>query len=356
MSYDLNYKKEKIKKFIREHPKTTYKEIKEDLGIKLERVYSNMESAFKDAKVLPPRNFKRKTREEKIKIILDYIKKYPKSTTQDIRKITKINSSKFFKNINEAFETAGINYPRNIDNRSKKEKIKAIIKCIKKDPILNITDLSKKTRTKPYTYFKTFKEIYKSAGINYISKQEKRKTKKKQEIINFIKKNPFCTQREINAFCKTHVQDIFNNGIFEAYSQAKIKFPYERLKLYGIVLKSVRDRAKTFEDKIAFKLGGYGKVNRLVKTKRGVADIVFERNHKKAIIEIKDYKSKEISMSQINQLNRYLEDSSCNLGFLICNQKPKKDKVLIGDNTIIILEKGELSQIPNILDGDVVQR
>ena len=48
-----------------------------------------------------------------------------------------------------------------------------------------------------------------------------------------------------------------------------------------------------------------------------------------AIIEIKDYKAKDISISQIKQLNKYLEDCDCNLGFLICNKKPKKDKLLI---------------------------
>jgi hypothetical protein len=122
-------------------------------------------------------------------------------------------------------------------------------------------------------------------------------------------------------------------------------------------LKRIRNRAKTFEEEIAIKLSGYGKVNRLVKTKRGFADVILERKNKKVIIEIKDYKDKEISISQVMQLNRYLEDCECNLGFLICHNKPKKDKFLIDKNTIFILDKEELNQIPNLMDsGTIGQR
>lgn len=54
------------------------------------------------------------------------------------------------------------------------------------------------------------------------------------------------------------------------------------------------------------------------------------------------------------QLNKYLEDCGCNLGFLICHNKPKKDKFLIGKNEIFILDKEELNKIPNLIDGSVV--
>lgn len=59
-------------------------------------------------------------------------------------------------------------------------------------------------------------------------------------------------------------------------------------------------------------------------------------------------------MSQIKQLNRYLEDCQCNLGFLICHKKPKKDKFLINKNKIFILEKEELKKIPKLIDGRIV--
>lgn len=87
----------------------------------------------------------------------------------------------------------------------------------------------------------------------------------------------------------------------------------------------------------------------LVRTKRGIADIVFERKNKKAIIEVKGYCAKDISRGQINQLNRYLEDFDYNVGFLVCHCKPKKDKFIIGKNKIFILEESELKMIPKIM-------
>lgn len=90
-----------------------------------------------------------------------------------------------------------------------------------------------------------------------------------------------------------------------------------------------------------------------MKTKRGFADVVLERKGKKVIIEIKDYKAKDISVSQIKQLNKYLEDCSCDLGILICHNKPKKDKFLIDKNKILVLEDSELNKIPRIVDGAV---
>ena len=144
------------------------------------------------------------------------------------------------------------------------------------------------------------------------------------QVIDFIKKNPLVTQRDINLNCKTHVQLLFREGIFDAYKEAGLNYPYERLNLHGCAIKAIGERAKNFEIDIATKLSGYGRVNRLVKIKRGFADIIFERKERKAILEIKDYFSHEISISQIKQLNKYLEDSNCKLGFLICRKKPKK--------------------------------
>jgi Holliday junction resolvase len=178
---------------------------------------------------------------------------------------------------------------------------------------------------------------------------EKRKDKKRQKVIEFIKNNPFATQREINTSCKTHLRDLFKKGIFDAYKGAGIVFPYKRLVLHGTAIKAIKQRAEDFEKNIAIKLSGYGNANRLIKTKRGFADIVFERKGQKAVIEVKDYEAKDISISQVKQLNKYLEDCNCELGFLICRKKPKKDKFLIGKNKIFILEDSEISKIPELM-------
>jgi len=215
--------------------------------------------------------------------------------------------------------------------------------------MLTLPEIEKITKINPYNLFINLKEIYEKSGVKPVSKGKKRALKKRRKVIEFIKNNPLATQREINNSCHTHVQGIFKNGIFDAYKEAGKEFPYERLKVYGVGLKEIRDRAKTFEEKIAIKLSGYGKVNRLVKTKRGFADIVL----KKAVIEVKDYELKEISISQINQLNKYLLDCKCNLGFLVCFKKPRKDNFLIGENKIVILEETELDLIPKFMEGTV---
>ena len=90
---------------------------------------------------------------------------------------------------------------------------------------------------------------------------------------------------------------------------------------------------------------------KLIKTKRRIADIILERNERKIVIEIKDYQLKNISISQIKQLNKYLEDINSDMGILICHKKPKRDRFLIGKNRIFILEEQELNKIPEILKG-----
>ena len=347
--------KEKIREFIRKNHTSTYKEIRKNLHLKVERIYSGgMDEAFKDAGINPPRTFKRKSKEERRKIIIDYIKKHPKAGGHTIKKDTKINFQAIFKDTKEAFEAAGIPYLREERNilrkRTREDKQKEIIKLVKNKPEITLQDISQELKINPYKIFKNFKEIYNQAGIENISKGRKRAIKKRKLIIGFIKKNHFATQREINKQCKTKVQELFNAGIFEAYKEAGIQFPFERLNFHGSAIKSIKQKADDFEKEIAQKLSGYGRVNRLIKTKRGIADIIFERKGKKVVFEIKDYNVHEISISQIRQLNKYLEDIGCNLGILVCHKKPKKDSFLIGNNQIIILEDYELFKIPDIVD------
>lgn len=356
--YSLNEKRRMIIEFIRKNPNTTYRLIREKIKLHPERIFGSLENAFKEAKIKPPRTFEKKTKEEKRKIMINYIKENPRVGGHTIRKNLKINFTDVFKNIQEAYEIAEISYPRIMNNklrsRKKEERREKIIDLVKKNPNISITEISKITKCNPYRIFRNIKEIYEVAGIKKNFELSKRRINKQNQIIEFIQQNPTTTQREINKICKSHVQEMFDGGIIKAYEKAGIKFPFERLKLYGIGLEETRKRAKTFEEEIAVKLSGYGNVNRLVKTKRGFADIIFERKDKKAIIEVKDYLNKDISLSEVKQLNKYLEDCFCNLGFLICHKKPKKDKFLIRENKIFLLDDKELNKIPEIIDGSVV--
>jgi predicted HTH transcriptional regulator len=311
----MSNQKKILLEFIRKNPNATYKEIRKKTKIHPERIFKTIKVAFEEAGVIYPRNVKKKTKEEKRKIVIEYIQKNPQAGGHTIKKDTKINFQSVFKNTKEVFDAAGIEYPRKINTllkkRTQEQREKLIVDLVKENPLISISEIAKKTKIQPYHLFKNVREIYKKAGIKEINNHDKRTIKKQKQIIRYIKNNPLATQREINKNCKTHVQQIFHKGLVEAYEYAGIKFPFERLKLYGVGIKEIRERANNFEREIAIKLSGYGKVNRLVKTKRGFADIIFERGDKKMIIEVKDYINKEISRSQIKQLNIYLEDCGC---------------------------------------------
>jgi len=351
MYKDIEYRKKMVRKFIIKNPNTTHEEIKKKLHTKIERLYEGrMEEAFRDAGVKSPRTLRKKSAKENRKIIIDLIRKNPGIGGRDISIKTGINVCSVFDGIQKAYGAAGIDYPRKKSyDRTPDEKREEIISLIKKNPLISTNEIIEKSGTLPHRLFKNIGEVYRAAGIKKIPGQIKRTLNIRNRIVKYIVERPLATQREINVACKTHVQEIFKGGIFEAYKLAKVKFPYERLKLYGVGLKEIRKRAKDFEDEIAVKLSGFGLVNRLVRIKRGVADIVFERKNKKVIIEVKDYCAKDISCGQINQLKKYLEDFDCDMGFLICHKKPKKNKFLIGKSKIYVLEDSELKEIPKIM-------
>ena len=355
---DAEQRKEILKDFIRKNPSTTHREIRKRLHIKTERVYSGgMTEAFMDAGVSPPRTFEMKTKETRKKILIDYLRKNPNVGMHIVNKNTKINYNSVFKNVLEFYKEAGVSYLRNkqitLQKRTKNDRIDEIIKLVRENPSITVDEIMKLSRVHFYRMFKNIDEVYNLAGINYIKKDSKRKLRKREEVINYVRNNPLATQREINKACKTHVQLTFNKGIFDAYREAGIEFPYERLNLHGSAIRDIKNRAKNFEDEIAIKLSGYGVVHQLVKTKRGFADIIIERKNKKAVVEVKDYLIHEISISQINQLNKYLEDCNCNIGFLVCKIKPSKDRFLIGENPIHILTADELNKIPEVIDSDL---
>tara|TARA_Y100000310_G_C20697227_1_gene826557 strand:- start:3312 stop:4382 length:1071 start_codon:yes stop_codon:yes gene_type:complete len=356
MNYeDVQKKRKLVLSFIRKNPKATYKDIRKETKLHPERLFEKgMAEAFEEAGIKPPRTFTTKSIDEKKKILIDYVRKNPRAGGQKISKDTKINFLRLFKSTKNLFLAAGILYPR--DERRKlilrkdADRRAEIIKLVRENPLITITELMKETRISPYKIFDTFSEIYEAAGLDPIVKTGKWAEKKKNIVVDFIKENPTATQREININCNTHVQRIFAKGIFEAYEKAGVNYPFERLKLYGTARKEIKDRAEKFEQEVASKLSGFGNVNRLVKTKRGFADIILERKGKKYVVEVKDYQAKEISISQIKQLNKYLQDLECDTGILICRNKPRKDRFLMGENRIFILDDSEIRELPNLID------
>lgn len=351
-------KEEKIKeiiRFLKNNPQTTYRELGKAGYNHLERLFSGgLKEAYTRAEIKFPRTFEKKSKQQRRKIIIDYIKKNPKVGGQIIVKNTKINIGNTFKNTKEAFEAAGVPYLQNqlckLRSMNKQEKRNKILKLLIANPESTFEEIRNKTEINPYKIFKNLKEAYNAAGIKEINRHEKRSIRKRKKIIEFIKNNSLATQREINKNCKTRIQSLFKRGIFEAYENAQVKFPFERLNLHGSAISEVKQRAENFEEEIAKKLSRYGLVNRLVKTKRGIADIILERKNEKIIIEVKDYLNKEISKHEIKQLNKYLEDMNVNKGFIICHTKPKRHRFLIGKNKIWIIAYSEMNTILELMD------
>ena len=124
MQGDLQKKRKIIRNYIRKHKNATYNDLRK-IGVKVYCAYKKgMGEAFKDAGVKPPRSFKIKTKDEKRKIIIDYIRKNQGAGGHTIAKDTKINLSSVFNSIKEAYICAGIKYPRKVDKRDKSEKKK----------------------------------------------------------------------------------------------------------------------------------------------------------------------------------------------------------------------------------------
>ena len=69
---------------------------------------------------------------------------------------------------------------------------------IRNNPNSTIQELSEKVKTNLYHLFKNLDEAYDLAGIKRIGLGKKRKLRKKEKIIHFIQNNPLATQREIN--------------------------------------------------------------------------------------------------------------------------------------------------------------
>jgi predicted transcriptional regulator len=152
----LDEKRQRLINFIKKNPNTTHREIRKNLRLNPNRIFNSLEEAFKEAGVKPPRTYKIKTKAEKKQIIIDYIRKNPGVGGHTIAKETKINLSSVFNDIKEAYDKASVKYPRRIDKRTREEKIKQIIELVRRDPLISIDRIYKKSNTNPYKFFRNF--------------------------------------------------------------------------------------------------------------------------------------------------------------------------------------------------------
>ena len=284
----------------------------------------------------------KRTRQECKNEITDFIKQKPFSTVDEIEKELHVNIHRLFGGIINAFEAAGVNYPRYNNNKKLATNIK---QDLTENPLLTVDEIQKKYKFSFYKRFESLKKFCKELEIKHHTKHQKRRMKKQNKIIAYVQKHPESTQWEINNICKTHVQKIFDGGIREAFEKSGTDYPESRRILYGTAKASIKRRALIFQNRVINLLKKIGTVETQVKTKNGIADAVFHYKNKIIPIEIKDYRKKPISNSEIKQITKYIDDLNCNTGIIISSSGDRKEFKLASNKSIKLIPIKYISQI-----------
>lgn len=281
------------------------------------------------------------------RLVINFIRNNPKATVTDIQNELRVNLNRLFGNISNAYRESGLSYPRARDY----DKItRTIIQEIKENPLITVSELETKYNVNLYKIFRknrSFSEIFKSISPN---RHLKRGLRKRELIIDFIRKNPEATQWEINKKCKTKVQEIFDNGIREAFTLAKVDYPESQRLLYGIAKIPIRRRSMEFEKRISNLLKKLGNVDYQFKVPRGRIDAVWKINSESIPIEIKDYRTKPISKPEISQIKRYMKFLNSNLGLIVTNRGNLREFNL-NSNKVIIVPANKLERYLTNLKG-----
>ena len=346
----LEEKRRMVINYIKRNPLATTKEIRRNVKVKVEEVFSGgIKEAYLLAGVGLPKHLQKRSGDECKQLVVEYIKKNPDATITEIQNKLGVNVRRLFGGIREAYRAANVPYPFERDRNSQayhyfiEEKKKKIIEIVKNNPLITQDEINKLFNTNVAKVFGSFKNLCRIAGVRYL-RYKKRRLKKQLEVINYIKNHPNATQREINKYCKTHVQEIFDGGIREAYKLAGVDYPEIRRKIYGTVKKEIRERSIEFEKEVFSILEKFGTVKKHVRTKCGIVDAVLITKEDSFVIEIKDYQSKPISNTEIKQIEKYLNSLNLFKGIIVCSTKNyNKNKINLGGHKIWIVTKDELA-------------
>ncbi len=360
MSYSEETKKkykQKVIQYLQEHPTATGIEIRKNTGIHTERIFEGgIQEMYLEADIPCPVRCLKRSREEQKGEVIKFIQLHPGCTVTHIQKATRVTISRIFGTIKNAYEQANINYECTGNTslrRPLSQKRQETKDYILRNPLASSNEISKDMHIKFHKCFSSMAELYAETGLKSINGTQKRTLKIQQKIIEYIQNHPTASQWEINTVCKTKVQTEFNMGIREAYEKAGVKYPEERRKIYGAAKKEIKERAAEFEKKVITLLEKRGKVCKQYSTDAGRLDALFVENDTTYVVEIKDYHTKQISQSELKQLDRYIQSvPNCNSGLLITHKKAKgrKNKVYIGKNRISIVAEEDLSSLPLLRD------
>lgn len=228
-----------------------------------------------------------------------------------------------------------------------KNKKKLIIDYIKKNQMATVREINKKFKCCFYKHFEGgLKEACSFVNIPFMDEHAKRRLKKQKEVISYIRNNPKAAQWGINKACNTHVQELFEEGIREAYQKARIRYPKERRIVYGAAEASTKARARAFERYVFNQLRQFD-VRREVIISKGRVDALLNYRNLLIVIEVKDYRSKPVSSSEYKQLKKYVLAAEADGGILVINGGLSKKLKFVEkeDSQILCLN---INQLPKI--------
>ncbi len=227
------------------------------------------------------------------------------------------------------------------------EKRKIICEFIRNNPDCTCKQIKKATKLKIERVYPSLRDAYKEVGID-LPKSLTRRNRDKQinEVLNYIRKCPGCTIPEIRKSINVNVARLFKN-IKSAYNLAGIDYPKREVTL-GVADPEVVKRCLRFEKEIISLLSILGDVRPKVRCVSGIIDCLFHYNNQDYVVKVKDFRSRNnITMSQIKQLVRYLQELNIKKGIIVCPKEsfPKRKNgrnLYIEDLKIMILSDEDL--------------
>ncbi len=293
-------------------------------------------------------NFSIMSREEKIKMLLDYARECHKNgykpTKRGIRKNFHVEIYNYFKNIADYHRKAGITV--SLRNYPKEEARRLIIEFLKnkaKDGIyLNRKEIEQALKIHLAAYFKNLKDIYENANVDYslVLRQITKKIlsshtyskeeidRQKQLIRNFIKtsvaKSFYPSVQHIQKNLNLSFYNLYND-IFEAYKDAEVE--YERPSPIILGKKKEKIFTKIVKElliKMDFKILRVS-IESLTNFNRYADMTIEDKNEKKYLVEIKAYrKDYSIAQKEFEQLSDYLKKENISNGIFITTSSTKR--------------------------------
>ncbi len=312
------------------------------------------------------------SREEKIKALLNYAKEvYIKEnrfvSKREIRKVFHVELYNYFKNIFDMYQNLNLDVP--LAHCPREYAINKIIEFVKnkakEGSYLSKSDIETELNIHIDTYFKDLNDLYTIAGIDYnIVKNSIMKKiilahtytseeieKQKQSIRDFIQLNVsngfYPSTQYIQKSLNLSFYNLYDD-IYQAYRDANIS--YERPS--PIILGKQKERVLTLIIKELFYRMGYKLLRVSIESKTDFnkfSDMtIIDKDGNKCLVEIKAYRKDYcITKRELNQLSRYMKKENISKGIFItttekCKLKMENIDIINGDKIIQFMRKYNL--------------